>query len=141
MLKDEFNQDDRKPDVKTYHIHIYYDVGRPSDKDAKNLAREIARRFPAYVGEVHEHDQPGGPHAQSNVAVYIDAQGFGEIVSWLQFNVRGLSALVHPKSGDVIKDHIDFGLWLGPRREGLLNDSYFAKKCAERAQKTPPPRI
>lgn len=134
MLTEQFNGD-KKPDVKLYHIHIYYDVGQGSEAAAKGLAKEILRRFPDAAKEAHEYDKPGGPHAVSNVAVHIDAKGFGEIVSWLQFNSGDLSLLVHPKSGDVIKDHIDYGLWLGARREGLLSDSYFAKKRAERAQK------
>jgi DOPA 4,5-dioxygenase len=138
VLTDAFNKGD-KSDVTTYHIHIYYDLGKPSEKDAKALAQDIAKRFPA-AKEVHEYDRPGGPHAVSNVAVHIDAKGFGEIVSWLQFNAGDLSVLVHPKSGDVIKDHIDYGLWLGPRREGLLSEPYFARKRAGKAAKPPPPR-
>ena len=137
MLTKEFNRD-KTPDVKLYHIHIYYDVGQPSEKDAKGLAQDILRRFPDHAKEAHEYDKPGGPHAVSNVAVHIDAKGFGEIVSWLQFISGDLSVLVHPKSGDVIKDHIDYGLWLGTRREGLLAEPYFAKKRAERASKQGP---
>lgn len=134
MLKDAFNKGD-KPAVKTYHIHIYYEVGKETEPQAKALAQQIARLFPEHVEEVHEYDKPGGPHAASNVAVHLKSAGFGDIVSWLQFNSGDLSALVHPKSGDVIKDHIDYGLWLGPRREGLLNDVYFAKKRRERSAK------
>lgn len=137
MLTEKFNKGE-KPDVKLYHIHIYYDVGQESETGAKSLAKEILQRFPAYAKESHEYDKPGGPHAVSNVAVHIDAKGFGEIVSWLQFNSGSLSALVHPKSGDVIKDHIDYGLWLGPHREGLLSAPYFAKKRAEKAAKPGP---
>ena len=134
MLTDTFN-DGGKPDVKTYHIHIYYTPGAPDEAQAKTLAKDILRLFPAHATEAHEYDKPGGPHAVSNVAVHIDAKGFGDIVSWLQFNTGGLSALVHPKSGDVIRDHIDYGLWLGPKREGLLSEPYFAKKRAEKTAK------
>jgi aromatic ring-cleaving dioxygenase len=140
MLADKFNRDG-KPDVKTYHIHIYYELGQQSEKDAKSLAQEIARLFPEHAKETHEYDKPGGPHAKPNVAVYIDGKGFGDVVAWLQFNAGDLSALVHPKSGDVIKDHIDYGLWLGPRRDGLLSEPYFAQRRAERTQKNSPPRF
>lgn len=137
MLKNEFNRG-RKPEVGVYHIHIYYDLGKDSENNAKTLAKEIARLFPQHVQEVHEYDKPGGPHALSNVAVHFKATGFGEIVQWLQFNSGDLSMLVHPKSGDVIKDHIDYGLWLGPARAGLLSEPYFDRKRAEKAQKRPP---
>ena len=139
MLKDTFNNG-VKTDVKTYHIHIYYDVGKESEPQAKELAKHIARLFPEHVEAVHEYDKPGGPHAVSNVAVHLKGEGFGAIVSWLQFNSGDLSTLVHPKSGDVIKDHIDYGLWLGPRREGLLNDVYFEKKRRERSAKPAIPK-
>jgi DOPA 4,5-dioxygenase len=139
MLTKKFN-DGRKSEVKTYHIHIYYEVGQESEAGAKALARKIAHAFPQHVGEVHEYDKPGGPHAASNVAVHFSAKGFGEIVSWLQFNAGGLSMLVHPKSGDVIKDHIDYGLWLGPKRDGLLSEPYFDRKRAERGVKRVAPK-
>jgi len=138
MLTEEFNSG-RKPEVKTYHIHIYYEVGQESERGAKTLAQKIAKAFPAHVEEVREYDKPGGPHAVSNVAVHFSAKGFGDIVPWLQFNAGSLSMLVHPKSGDVIKDHIDYGLWLGPRRDGLLSSPYFDKKRAEKGLKPPKP--
>lgn len=131
MLTGDFNGAG-KPDVSTYHIHIYYDVGKESEAKAKQLAARIAKAFPKDVQEVHEYDRPGGPHAASNVAVHFSAKGFGEIVSWLQFNAGDLSALIHPKSGDVIRDHIDYGLWVGPKRDGLLSTPYFDRKRAER---------
>lgn len=140
MLRDAFSKGGTPPAAEIYHIHIYYEVGKDSEPQAKELARQIARLFPEHVEAVHEYDRPGGPHAASNVAVHLKGAGFGAIVSWLQFNSGGLSALVHPKSGDVIKDHIDYGLWLGPRREGLLSDVYFEKKRSERAQKPGNPR-
>ena len=137
MLTDDFNRP-QKPAVSTYHIHIYYEVGAGSEAEAKGLAARIAKAFPGHVKEVHEYDKPGGPHAASNVAVHFGAKGFGEIVQWLQFNAGELSMLVHPKSGDVIKDHIDYGLWLGPRREGLLSTPYFDRKKAEKGLKNNP---
>lgn len=139
MLTEKFN-DGRKPEVKTYHIHIYYEVGQANEAGAKGLAQKIARAFPEHVQEVHEYDKPGGPHAVSNVAVHFNAKGFGDIVSWLQFNTGDLSMLVHPKSGDVIKDHIDYGLWLGPKRDGLLSTPYFDRKRAERGIKPGAPK-
>ncbi len=136
MLKEDFNGGVMPP-VKTYHIHIYYDPGKDSENNAKMLAKELARLFPQYVQEVHEYDKPGGPHAVSNVAVHFVGKGFGEVVQWLQFNAGDLSMLVHPKSGDVIKDHIDYGLWLGPARAGLLSEPYFDRKRAERGFQKP----
>lgn len=136
MIKDAFNRG-TTPAAKLYHVHIYYELGKDSERDAKALAQHLRKLFPDGVEDVKEYDKPGGPHAVSNVAVHVKAEAFGEVVRWLQFNTGDLSMLVHPKSGDVIKDHIDYGLWLGPRREGLLNGPYFDRKRAERGMKPP----
>ncbi|MEZ0260741.1 MAG: DOPA 4,5-dioxygenase family protein [Alphaproteobacteria bacterium] len=137
MIKDGFNRDAKPASASLYHAHIYYKVGEQSEPDAKALAQLARKLFPQHVEEVIEYDKPGGPHAASNVVIHIKSEGFGEVVRWLQFNTGDLSALVHPKSGDVIKDHIDYGLWLGPHREGLLNGPYFDRKRAERGIKPP----
>ena len=138
MLTEKFNRDNR-PEAAVYHIHIYYEVGKDSEKAAKDLSKHLARIFPAHVEEVKEYDKPGGPHAVSNVAVHFKAAGFGDIVSWLQFNAQDLSILVHPKAGNVVKDHIDYGLWLGTRRDGLLNEAYF-QKARQRLKMPPQPK-
>jgi len=139
MIKDGFNRDAKPASAKLYHAHIYYQVGEQSEQDAKAMAQLVRKLFPQHVEDVKEYDKPGGPHAVSNVAIHIKAEGFGEVVRWLQFNTADLSILLHPKSGDVIKDHIDYAMWLGPPREGLLNGAYFDRKRAEPGIKPPAP--
>ena len=55
----------------------------------------------------------------------IKPESFGKVVSWLQLNSNGLSILVHPRTGDELKDHLELPLWLGKQRE--LNPAYFAQ--------------
>lgn len=40
---------------------------------------------------------------------------FGEVVPWLMLNREGLDILVHPETGDDVKDHTDNSLWLGEK--------------------------
>ena len=136
MLADKFNKQP-SPQVANYaanyHVHIYYEPGAASEATAKDLARRLRATFPEGVTELREYDKPGGPHAVSNVAVHITREGLADILPWLQAHHGGHAMLLHPKTGDVIKDHIDFGTWIGPRREGLLNADYFDRKRRERA--------
>ncbi|NJM70618.1 MAG: DOPA 4,5-dioxygenase family protein [Scytonema sp. RU_4_4] len=40
---------------------------------------------------------------------------FGEVVPWLMLNREGLDILIHPKTGDDVRDHMEHSLWLGEK--------------------------
>jgi len=40
---------------------------------------------------------------------------FGEVVRWLMLNRNGHSILIHPHTGNSLKDHTDYALWLGDK--------------------------
>ena len=44
---------------------------------------------------------------------------FAEVVGWLALNHGALDVLVHPNTGDALRDHRDCALWLG--RSHALN--------------------
>ena len=99
------------PEVDAYHVHIYFEPGK--DADAIETAKQLDERFPGAVSGVHRVGLVG-PHAQKNIGMTIDAESFGEIVGFLQMNRKAsLSILIHPRTGDEWKDHIDHPLWLG----------------------------
>jgi DOPA 4,5-dioxygenase len=133
MISDKFNNESSPPRAANYHVHIYYELGAESEATAKGLAQRLRALFPDGVTDLREYDKPGGPHAVSNVAVHLTRDGLADILPWLQANHGGHAMLLHPKTGDVIKDHIDFGTWIGPPRAGLLNEAYFERKRRERA--------
>lgn len=69
-------------------------------------------------------DKPIGPHpiGMFEVNLFTPAQ-FGAFISWLVINRGPLSALVHPNTGDDIRDHTQRATWLGqpfPLQVGLL---------------------
>jgi aromatic ring-cleaving dioxygenase len=69
-------------------------------------------------------DKPIGPHpiAMFEVNLFTPAQ-FGAFVPWLVINRGPLSALLHPNTGDDIRDHTQRATWLGqpfPLQIGLL---------------------
>ncbi|TAL38010.1 MAG: hypothetical protein EPN97_04380 [Alphaproteobacteria bacterium] len=100
-----------EPEVTAYHVHIYFEPGK--EADAIETAKQLDERFPGAVEGIHRVGLVG-PHAQKNIGMTIDADSFGEIVGWLQMNRKAdLSILVHPRTGDEWRDHIDCPLWLG----------------------------
>ena len=59
-------------------------------------------------------ERPIGPHPQGmfEVNVFTPHQ-FGAFVSWLVINRGPLSALVHPNTGDDVRDHTQRATWMG----------------------------
>jgi DOPA 4,5-dioxygenase len=111
--------------ITHYHIHIYYD----EDKFGRDklLAEVAAARLtglfpeatqgPFSVGRV-------GPHTKNNIEVSVDAKSFGEVLQFLQMNNDGLSILIHPRTGDELKDHGNAAMWIGkpvPFNESFLD--------------------
>ncbi|GAB7352264.1 hypothetical protein MBLNU459_g2727t1 [Dothideomycetes sp. NU459] len=80
-------------------------------------------------------DRPIGPHpvAMFEVNLFTPAQ-FGAFVPWLVINRGPLSALLHPNTGDDIRDHSQLATWLGqpfPLQLGGMNK--YLKQRAEEA--------
>jgi DOPA 4,5-dioxygenase len=94
-----------------YHAHIYYgDQTRPT---AERLRTEIEARFDVVMGRWR--DEPVGPHPQAMYQVKFNPPEFAKIVPWLMINRAGLNVLVHPETGDAVRDHLVHALWLGEK--------------------------
>lgn len=83
-------------------------------------------------------DKPIGPHpiAMFEVNLFTPAQ-FGAFIPWLVINRGPLSALLHPNTGDDIRDHTQRATWLGqpfPLQVGLLR-RMLENKAQEAGQK------
>jgi aromatic ring-cleaving dioxygenase len=96
--------------ITAYHIHIYFDAA--SETTALETAKKIDALFPGAVEDAHRVGKIG-PHTQNNLGLTITPESFGPIVSWLQMNRKDLNILVHPRTGDEWRDHMDCALWLG----------------------------
>ncbi|KAI5776299.1 DOPA-like domain-containing protein [Geopyxis carbonaria] len=97
-----------------FDIHIYYYQNNPAQsKFAQELWQRIRYEFPEL--RIYKlWDRPIGPHtlAMFEVNVFTPLQ-FGAFVSWLVVNRGPLSALVHPNTGDDVRDHSQRATWLG----------------------------
>jgi DOPA 4,5-dioxygenase len=101
----------KSPETITgYHAHIYYDAA--SKAQAKTLREDLEARFAAKYGRWH--DAPVGPHPRGSYQVAFGPELLAEILPWLALNRRGLTVFVHPETGDVLADHSEHVIWLGP---------------------------
>ncbi len=98
-------------EIKGFHVHVYYD---PDTRNAASHVRDgLAERFDVELGRWH--DKPIGPHPKSMYQVKFVPEQFGKLVPWLMLHREGLDVLVHPQTGDDVRDHTDQALWLGEK--------------------------
>jgi DOPA 4,5-dioxygenase len=113
--------------IRRYDAHIYYDS--ESRDAAAELRRELEERFEVQLGGWH--DEPVGPHPQSMYRIIFASEYFARVVPFLMLNRRGLTILVHPRTGNDRRDHTEHALWLGQKLD--LNVSFF-KRAGWRAE-------
>jgi len=100
-------------DIKSYHVHLYYD-GR-TKQYAGYLRREMERRFEGCIEVGRWRDMaPQGPHPRSHFQVSFPTNMFNRLVPFLALNRGGLHILLHPNTGNGYEDHTKNVMWIGP---------------------------
>lgn len=111
------------PQIKDYHIHIYYSA--ETKPKAEALRAKLEAAFPqATYGRWH--DKPVGPHPEWSYQVHFPVELFAQIVPFIALERDGLTVLVHPNTGDDLADHRDYAFWMGSMPS--LNLSIFEKE-------------
>ncbi|EMC95736.1 hypothetical protein BAUCODRAFT_148615 [Baudoinia panamericana UAMH 10762] len=117
-----------------FDIHIYY---VQTNEDEVHFATELHERIRREFPELRIYrvwDRPVGPHPVAMFEVNVHTpQQFGAFIPWLVINRGPLSALVHPNTGDDVRDHTQLATWMGqpiPLQVGFLRQ--FVKRKAER---------
>uniref|UniRef100_A0A1D1Y9E9 Putative 21. protein n=1 Tax=Anthurium amnicola TaxID=1678845 RepID=A0A1D1Y9E9_9ARAE len=100
-----------------YDIHFYYSPG--SEKAALEVRDQLKAQF-GWLRFEEPEGKPSAPHTLPNwEADFKNSpnhhQNFGEVLRWLMLNRRGHSVIVHPHTGNELKDHTDYALWLGEK--------------------------
>ncbi|KAI5956369.1 hypothetical protein KGF54_000844 [Candida jiufengensis] len=109
--------------VKYYDFHIYYYAHNPkSFKESDELRAKLIRDFPedsangSILIKVLPNDKVIGPHATHFWEADVQRpEVFIKVLSWFQIHHGNLSVLIHPQTGDDIKDHFHHALWLGEK--------------------------
>jgi len=98
--------------IRSFHAHIYYDM---ATKDVAVKLREhfqsITYSDKVLVGKMH--DAPVGPHTQPMFYIGFNGIALREILNALILRHNELSVLIHPETGDELKDHTQYAMWLG----------------------------
>ncbi|THX73831.1 hypothetical protein D6D04_08287 [Aureobasidium pullulans] len=121
-----------------FDVHVYFQQNIDTEVTfATELWERIRREFPE-LRIYRIWDKPIGPHpiAMFEVNLFTPAQ-FGAFIPWLVINRGPLSALLHPNTGDDIRDHTQRATWLGqpfPLQVGLLR-RMLENKAQEAGQK------
>lgn len=97
--------------ISSWHAHVYFDA---QTRDAawalrEALAAEFAGRFE--MGRFHE--KPVGPHPLWTYQLAFAPEQFSAITAWLTLNHGALDVLVHPNTGNQLRDHRDCAVWIG----------------------------
>ncbi len=108
-------------EIEAFHAHVYFDAGTLGQ--ARALCEAARDAFGVEMGRVHE--KPVGPHPDWSCQLAFPPEKFGDVVPWLALNRGGLAVLVHPETGDELKDHTEHAIWLGEARP--LDVSMFSK--------------
>ena len=97
--------------IAHYHAHVYYDPLKTRDH-AERLRARIAEEFPQ-VKLGRWHDELVGPHTRSMYQVAFPSGLLASFLPWLMLNRDGLTVLLHPETGDELRDHTAHAAWLG----------------------------
>jgi aromatic ring-cleaving dioxygenase len=97
--------------IESWHAHVYFEA---ASRDAAWALREtIAGELDGRMTLGRFHEKPVGPHPMWSYQLAIPAAHFAHVVGWLALNHGALDVLVHPNTGDELRDHRDSALWLG----------------------------
>ena len=99
-----------QPSLAPRHMQVYYtDVSV-----ALQVHRELFASFPDAI-LFPPVSRPVGPHPLPMFEVHIAPKMAGAVAEWLEKHSAGLTALLHPHTGDVIADHLTLSKWVrGP---------------------------
>jgi DOPA 4,5-dioxygenase len=98
--------------IQGYHAHIYFDEqSRAEAVLFHQLLGDQLGSHLRYYGRLI--DRPIGPHPTPMFEIDFQPEHFQKVVNFLMLNHGALSVLIHPETGEDIRDHSTLALWLG----------------------------
>ncbi|NET10335.1 MAG: DOPA 4,5-dioxygenase family protein [Merismopedia sp. SIO2A8] len=95
--------------IKGFHAHVYFDQNTVDQ--AHELCQQAGQTFSLAVGRMHH--RPIGPHPQWSCQLAFEPALFGSVIPWLSLHRNGLTVFIHPQTGNDLKDHTDYAIWMG----------------------------
>lgn len=95
--------------IKDWHAHLYFPLG--DGAKVKPLTEKIQAEFGFSIGTIW--DKPVGPHPIGSCQITVPAGALDQFIPWLIENREGNDIFLHPNTGDDLKDHTDYTMWIG----------------------------
>lgn len=92
-----------------YHFHIYFESTDLSK--FQDLVKDLEQIDHLGIGKIW--NRPVGPHPVCSCQITVFPNYFQEMLEWFLQNRQGLSVFTHAVSGDDLKDHTDYVMWIG----------------------------
>ncbi len=103
-----------------YHFHIYFNRNQLST--LKTVLEKLEGLDNIQIGRIRE--TPIGPHPTGSCQISVKGGNVEKMLAWFLVERRGLDIFIHPLSGDEIKDHTDYTVWIGQPHQLNLNFFY-----------------
>lgn len=100
--------------IEAYHAHFYYT--EQTHKKALSILEKAEIEL-AGIKQGRAHQRPVGPHPLWSCQLLVPVERFEEALKWLMNNRDELDIFIHPVTGDDLKDHTDYVMWLGNSHE------------------------
>lgn len=106
--------------IVSYDIHTYWNNNNEQQRAfAFELREKVLKEFATEIeqGDIRVYkfwDKPIGPHPLTMFEIdFKKPEIFAKVVPFYQLNHGELSVLIHPRTGNELKDHTTNALWLG----------------------------
>ena len=103
--------------IENYHAHLYFNEEQIDT--VHKLLEKVKESYNYEIGRLW--GSPVGPHPIGSCQILVPTEAFGEFFSWLMFNRDGLDVFIHANTGDDLKDHTEYVMWLGKSYELKLD--------------------
>lgn len=102
-----------------YHFHIYFESSEL--EDVQEIVNDLREMDNVDVGRIR--DVPVGPHPVGSCQITVQRKDYTSMTEWFLIHRNRFSIFVHALSGDDLKDHTDYVVWIGDSHK--LNLDFF----------------
>lgn len=105
--------------MKRFHAHLYFE---PENLEFASALAGRAHLLGCFEA-IGLYEEPVGPHPTGMIELQFSEPFYASAVEWIEANRGNFSALIHPDTGEDLKDHSEGIRWLG--KELPLNFKFF----------------
>ncbi len=102
--------------ISGFHAHVYFEANEKANAEKLQIfiQEQLGSKVRYYGKPI---GRPIGPHPIPMFEVNFLPEYFKEVVTFLMQNHGEHSVLIHPETGNDMRDHTTYALWLGKQLE------------------------